>query len=1289
MNGLFRKTIFNKLILVVLLICLLFESLIPTTSITTVYASNVTNAEDTFNATNGTSDNTGTTDIVGETNTGDTTNSENTTSTTNTSLDMDDSSEIEISKEFFPDEIFRTYITNHYDIDENQKLSQDEISQVENIDVSNMDIEDLSGIEYFTNIEYLYCNDNKLQSLNLNSLVNMTVLNCSYNHLTSIDLSKCSSLISLDSSNNAFAISLDDNQSFDLANLKDFQVESSSNWSDNALIDGLTLTLSEDSATTLITYDYFINAPLLIDTYVNFTLVVASDKIEDIDINETTFPDLSFRTYIEDHFDTDNDLVLSTKERNAVTYLFIPSQAIVDLTGLNYFPNLVYLNFDDNAVEFVDLNLSSNLRGIYCSNNKLAQMQIKELSNLEELYCSNNLLTEIETSSLMKLTKLYCDGNLLFILDTSNLSKLLELNCSNNNLYCLDLSTCTSLEEIECKENTYKIPIDENNTIDLSTMSLLDLTKTSNWSEGTLEADHSLLLDDYTEGMTITYTYASNASSIDNLELNFTLLISPAALNLPSNETEIVQNQTVDEQTLATSAQTPAITEQTPTATEQAPTVTEQTPTEVQPNTVPVPATTSTPVIATYQVSFNGDGGSETVGQSISAGATATSPANPTKSGCLFENWYNGDSPYDFNTIVSCDITLTAHWNIITLTKPQIKSLKNSKKSQLKVSIKSVKNIDGYEVSYSTYKNAKKNATITNSKKAYLIAKNLIQGKKYYVRIRTYCIDSTGSPIYSKYSKIKKTTIKKGLSESKATSTSATIKSCKISADNNVHVTVKLKDIIKSKDNYYYLFQLPSFKNHISKNATPLDSALKGTSLKFDTSLNLNTSDSLLYSKFVVAVKVKSGYKIISKAKYITNPQKIADYTYSFPKAETKKGLQINAGMLTDVNDLGVKNSAFNIPLNLIIAAPGENNYHSGIDYEYNGKTYWFRKSMVAAYDSLFRQLEEQDIVVTAIILLGWRDDLAYLITPAGREEGHNYYNFNTSDNIARQQLEATFSFLATRYASNDGNGKVVNWIIGNEINSCDSWNYAGTHSLSKYTQLYADSFRLAYTAITSVYSNAKLYVSLDQCWNTSNLTNFSGKEFLDKFASTLKTYGNIKWNLAYHAYPSPLTNPRFWKNENGLSQNNVNSPVISIYNINVLTNYIKKTYGSGTRIILSEQGFTSAQPYGEKVQAAAMAYSYYLAEFNSMIDAFILSRHVDNVVETTDGLNLGLWTTAPGQIEEAYQKKYAWKVYKYMDTPKSTTVTKFALKIIGTSSWKKIIPKYKSKKFKSMPNAN
>lgn len=134
----------------------------------------------------------------------------------------------------------------------------------------------------------------------------------------------------------------------------------------------------------------------------------------------------------------------------------------------------------------------------------------------------------------------------------------------------------------------------------------------------------------------------------------------------------------------------------------------------------------------------------------------------------------------------------------------------------------------------------------------------------------------------------------------------------------------------------------------------------------------------------------------------------------------------------------------------------------------------------------------------------------------------------------------------------------------------------------------------------------------------------------LDAFASSLKSQGNIRWNLAYHPYSSPLTEPKFWLNTNGQLTDSLSSPVINMGNIHVLTKYIRKKYGSNTRIILSEQGYTSRK-WGtdvQQAQSAAIAYSYYLTESESMIDSFIMNRHVDHNVEVAHGLSLGLWTT-------------------------------------------------------------
>ncbi|MFV8344336.1 hypothetical protein [Flavobacterium sp. XS2P39] len=52
---------------------------------------------------------------------------------------------------------------------------------------SYSDISDLTGIEYFSNLFFLNCNNNKLTSLNLNNLLNLNYLRCNGNLLTSLD----------------------------------------------------------------------------------------------------------------------------------------------------------------------------------------------------------------------------------------------------------------------------------------------------------------------------------------------------------------------------------------------------------------------------------------------------------------------------------------------------------------------------------------------------------------------------------------------------------------------------------------------------------------------------------------------------------------------------------------------------------------------------------------------------------------------------------------------------------------------------------------------------------------------------------------------------------------------------------------------------------------------------------------------------------------------------------------------------------------------------------------------
>ena len=66
--------------------------------------------------------------------------------------------------------------------------------------------------------------------------------------------------------------------------------------------------------------------------------------------------------------------------------------------------------------------------------------------------------------------------------------------------------------------------------------------------------------------------------------------------------------------------------------------------------------------VNTYVVSFDADNGSEVATESVAHGATVTEPTAPTKEGHTFAGWYNGEVAYDFDTVVTGPVSLTAKW---------------------------------------------------------------------------------------------------------------------------------------------------------------------------------------------------------------------------------------------------------------------------------------------------------------------------------------------------------------------------------------------------------------------------------------------------------------------------------------------------------------------------------------------------------------------------------------------------------------------------------------------------
>lgn len=92
------------------------------------------------------------------------------------------------------DAVFKAYLVANFDTDGDGKISSAEAAAVTEIDVNNLGIASLKGIEAFVNLKKLYCGNNRLASLDVSKNTALTELYCYQNQLTSMDIGKNTAL---------------------------------------------------------------------------------------------------------------------------------------------------------------------------------------------------------------------------------------------------------------------------------------------------------------------------------------------------------------------------------------------------------------------------------------------------------------------------------------------------------------------------------------------------------------------------------------------------------------------------------------------------------------------------------------------------------------------------------------------------------------------------------------------------------------------------------------------------------------------------------------------------------------------------------------------------------------------------------------------------------------------------------------------------------------------------------------------------------------------------------------
>ena len=303
------------------------------------------------------------------------------------------------------------------------------------LNVSNKQIADLTGIEAFTALTELNCQDNQLTSLDVTANTALTLLRVYDNKLTSLDVTKNTALIELDVHSNLLT-SLDVSNNTALINLDcSHNKLTSLDMSNNTVLEALH---AQDNQLTSL--DVTANTTLL-------ELELQTNKLTSLDVSKNTA-----LTYLDcyGNYLTSLDVTANT----ALTHLECAYNHRL-LASLDVSKNtaLIYLSCHDNKLTSLDVSANTALIYLKCSENQLTSLDVNGATALTELHCYNNQLTSLDVSANTALTSLYCGDNDLTSLDVSANTALTNLHFNQNQLTSMDLSKNTALTYLRCDVN--------------------------------------------------------------------------------------------------------------------------------------------------------------------------------------------------------------------------------------------------------------------------------------------------------------------------------------------------------------------------------------------------------------------------------------------------------------------------------------------------------------------------------------------------------------------------------------------------------------------------------------------------------------------------------------------------------------------------------------------------------------------------------------------------------------------------------------------------------------------
>ena len=392
------------------------------------------------------------------------------------------------------------------------------------INVSQLNITDLTGIEAFVALDSLDCSLNQIAGLDVSANTALTYLNCSGD----IDYIFPTLIDSLDVSANLLLTTLICRGSGLL----------SLNTTGLTALTYLDCSYNERGYWVSNDYPFFPGESFFIHfsyPLLNFTgntalttLICSGNGL--LSLNTTgltalTYLDCSSNEggYWQGSFFQGNTYewvhisypLLNFSGNTALTYLNCSSNGMTSLT-LSGFTALTTLDCSVNQLANLNVSACIELTNLQCHSNSLVNLNVSACTALTTLVCTYNQLTSLDASGCITLTTLGCSGNQLTSLDVSTCTALTTLHCGYNQLTSLDVSGCTALTTLNCQStNLTSLDVKNGNNINMVTFNAL-----GNPNLSCIEVDNAAWSNIYWPYIDATASFSENCSAVGILDNN-------------------------------------------------------------------------------------------------------------------------------------------------------------------------------------------------------------------------------------------------------------------------------------------------------------------------------------------------------------------------------------------------------------------------------------------------------------------------------------------------------------------------------------------------------------------------------------------------------------------------------------------------------------------------------------------------------------------------------------------------------------------------------------------------